>query len=408
MSTFRYQSRDVNGKIFSGQLEAANQQMAVQILRQRGLWITKLSAVDAKKNGDVQNFSWQIRWQFASLPRKRLVLFYRQVSVLLSAGLPIHEVLRAISSNEKDSAYEKMLQALLKDLLSGISLSKAMAKLPCFSPVTIELVRAGEAGGSLEEIFVSLANYEEKSYRLREKVKSLLIYPAILFVTTFIAFVFLTLFILPAFANMLMNLQAELPLPTKILLFVADFLQNNMSLCVFAVTFSIFALILLYRYPKTRFLWDKYKLFLPFWGNLQRGTAWLMILRTFAVLLASGLPVHKALGFAGKATGNLYLQAELELARKNVERGKSLGFALANIEVFPQILRELLQAGEYAGELEKMLDKAVDFCTMQVDEQAKRMEAMAEPVALFIVGGFIFFFVLSIVLPLLGTMDVLG
>lgn len=408
MSKFSYRACDASGKSFSGWLEADNTRAAVKLLRQRGLWVTKLSVAPARTVLPKRKISWRERWQLLRLPSSQLAAFYRQISVLLTAGLPVHEALRVLSDAQPDSAYRNLLQALFKDLLAGRSLSDAMSKQICFSAVTIQLVRAGEAGGSLEQIFQNLADYQEKTYQAREKLKSLLLYPLILFATTAVAFVFLTLFILPAFASMLSNLSAELPLPTKLLLNLSAFLQTHgFTALIFVGSFLLLSL-LIGRQTTVRKCWAHYSLLIPLLGRLQLMSAWLLILHTFTILLRNGLPVHHALRLAGMATDNLYLQEQLARAQDCVESGKTLSYALAQIKVFPKMLWELLQAGEASGMLEEMAGKAAEFCAVQVEQQAKRLEALAEPVALFCVGTLIFFFVLAIVLPLLGTMDVLG
>lgn len=407
MKKFAFRGRDAAGKEISGHLQAEDKQAAVQKIRQRGLWITKITTEEVKEE-QVRKFSWRQYWQWHGIMPKQLVLFYRQISVFLAAGLPVHEALRAISNPEAKSRYQKLLQALLNDLLAGKSLSKAMAQYSCFSAVTIQLIRAGEAGGSLEQVFFHLADYQEKIVEAQEKIKSLLLYPAILLATTLLAFIFLTVFILPTFAAMLQNLNATLPLPTRILLELSAILQEHAGIILMLLLAIFAAAACLWQRQAIRLWVDRWQFYLPFWGSLQKSSAWLLVLRTFAILLQNGLPVHQALAFAGAATHHPYLRKQLQRARQQVEEGKTLSAALAQIDLFPPVLQELVRAGEYAGTLETMLTKAADFCAVELAQQAKRLEAMAEPAALLVVGGLVFFFVLSIILPLLGTMDVLG
>lgn len=405
MTAYAYEARNRYGELFTGQVCADSRREAARKIRAKGLWIASLK--------EMENSRWHSlyarlkKMAAPQPPRLLVVLFCRQLAVMLSAGMPVHEALKALRTG-RESSYQQLLDNLLAAVVQGKSLHEAMQSFPkVFSARIVSLVKAGEMAGTLDVMFLRLADFLEKSYAAQTKLKSVLLYPVILGVTTMVAFVVMTLFILPTFAAMLTSLHTELPLPTRLLLFIASLVsQHGWEFFLMLMALLVLA-VYAWRQPGIRYALDRWCLRLPFYGRLVTFAEWLMLLGTLAVLLENGIRLPAALALLPEVTANVYLRSVLEEARQAVARGLSLQAALCTYPGLPDVLREMILAGEKAGELERMLAKAAEFCHVVVQNESRRLQALAEPVAIFLVGGLVFFFVLSVILPLLGMMDAL-
>ena len=268
-------------------------------------------------------------------------------------------------------------------------------------------MRAGEASGSLTQIFAQLADFEEHRYEAREALKSALLYPVILLVVAVVSLVLMTVFVLPAFAAMLQDLRAELPWTTKLLLALMAFVESHLALLVAGIVLAVAALFVSLRHERSRIVIDGILLKLPILGPLQSYAAWRILLELLAVMLANGIPLTTALEMARDVPANLQVRLEMRALQQQVEAGQPFAASLRQRTSCPGLLVELLMAGETTGTLDAMMEKAAAFAAADVRHRSARVEALAEPIMSFFVGGLIFFFVLSIVLPLLTTMDAL-
>lgn len=406
---YTYEACNRQGEHFQGQIEAGSRQEAAHMIRRQGLWITSLQSM-AEQNAYP---GWKRplgRLNFTNkVSQAQVALFCRQMAVLLTAGLPVHEALKALLAGRKQGSYSTLLDDLYQKVLKGKSLSLAMQESSVsFSPQIIRLVEAGEQGGSLERIFNRLADFLEQNVQAREKMKSILLYPAIIGVTAMVVLIFMALFILPTFASLLENLQGELPLATKILLELSAFLQNRGQLLLLLTLPFCIAVYLISQRPKVRFILHRLLLSLPFMGPLAQHTAWALVLSTLALLIEQGIVLHEALKMAAKTAGNEYLEQNLLQVQARVEGGSTLMNALATCPFFPPMLQEMLEAGEQSGQLEVMLTKAAAFCEVLAENESTRLQALAEPAAIFVVGGLVFFMVMAVIMPLLNTMDALS
>jgi len=403
---YQYEACNRQGEQFHGTVEAGSRQEAAHRIRRQGLWITAITCFEQESSpGLKKNLFPKLFTPKVELAR--IALFCRQLAVLLGAGIPVHEALKTIRTEGKKGSYAQLINQLYQQVLQGKALSKAMAESHNFSPQIIQLVAAGESAGTLEETFNRLADFLASQVKAREQLKSILLYPIIIGLTAVAVMVFMTLFILPAFASMLENLQAELPLPTQLLLWLADFLQSYGRETLLACALLVIGMVLLSRQPQIRYGGHRLLLALPLLGNLANHTAWSLVLRTLALLLTQGIPLHEALKAAAAVTGNDCMERSLSKVQIKVEQGSSLLAAMQDCVVFPSTLQEMLAAGEQAGQLEIMLNKAADFCGVMAENEPARLQALAEPAAIFIVGGLVFFMVMAVIMPLLNTMDAL-
>lgn len=405
---YAYEACNRQGDHFQGQIEAGSRQEAAHKIRRQGLWITSLQAAMEESHHTRPVDALQHLFPDKKISPTQTAFFCRQMAVLLTAGMPVHEALKALLAGGRHGRYYHLLERLYQKVLKGKSLSAAMKDEPgSFSLQIIRLVEAGEQSGSLERVFNRLAEFLEQKVKAQEKMKSILLYPAIIGITAMVVLIFMTLFILPTFAGMLANLQGELPLATKLLLQLSALLQDRGAVLLAVSLPGLGMVYIISQLPQLRFIFSRLLLSLPFMGSLARYTAWSLFLSTLALLIEQGIVLHAALKMAAKTAGNSYLEQELLQVHAKVEQGSSLMKALSICPFFPTMLQEMLEAGEQSGQLETMLAKAAAFCQVRAENESARLQALAEPAAIFTVGGLVFFMVMAVIMPLLNTMDAL-
>lgn len=250
MGVFLYEARNRAGELFAGTIEAKDKREAAGLIRRRGLWIASLSQQEEKKAGGP---AWRMQFtKLNAMPAAKMrVLFLRQMAAMMQAGMPVHQALEILSRSDGNPPYQSFLQDLLKGIMAGHPLHEMLAQHPqLFSASLCGLVRAGEASGSLTQIFAQLADFEEHRYEAREALKSALLYPVILLVVAVVSLVLMTVFVLPAFAAMLQDLRAELPWTTKLLLTLMAFVESHLALLVAGIVLGVAALFALLRHEK--------------------------------------------------------------------------------------------------------------------------------------------------------------
>lgn len=301
-----------------------------------------------------------------------------------------------------------MLSDMARRMAHGSTLAEAMAQHgQVFPPTISSLVRAGEAGGSLEPLLKRLADKEEKSWRVREKLQTALVYPALLALAAVFAVTFIFIFVLPNFVHMLDGLAVELPLPTRLVLGIGSLFERHGGAVLAALFVFLLALRLLYRERRLHFLADRLLLRLPLFGRLRLDLELMTLFDTLAVLMESGSALHEALAASEGVVQNRFLAVLFSRVRREVERGGTLAAALAG-SVVPPLVWELVRAGEHTGELAAMLEKAADFCRFAGEMRAERMETMLEPLLVLFLGVIVGTVVLAVALPLLEMIGSYG
>ena len=397
MDRFRYVARTSTGELREGILDAEGLREAARILREQGMFVVKL----LKSKGDRK---------FFSVPRsagnpKYAALFCRQLSVMLDEQ-PLNEILDMLSRQKGDRKYGEMVQGIRRQIEMGKSLSEAMGKFrEVFPANVIHIVEAGQESGSLSNVLERLADFLEKEYAASQKLESAMLYPVLIGIAVICAICFMVVFILPTFVVLFENFHTELPLPTKILLALGGFAGTH-GMWIPVITAVIFVGIAwVLRQDAVRYFIDYWILRIPLIGSWRQDAEWMHILSTLAVELESGMRIDVALRMVREVPSNRYLQQFLGDLEESVSHGYPLVHRLETCPVFPPMLLELIAAGENTGRLEEMLRKASDYCQLSAENFSQRLQAMAEPSMLLLLGGLVLSFVLSIVLPLMEMMD---
>lgn len=426
MSLFIYEARSRSGEFFEGCVEARDKREAAGLIRRRGLWITLLQQQETEEDefsyksyGSYGSYGQQAgiteflkkfcrKWKELRVDSRLRVVFVRQLAVMLQTGLPIHQALQTLLQAGGKSSYRGILQSLLSGVMAGRPFHEMLRQHPELFPASLcGFVEAGEKSGSLTAVFAKLADFEEHRYEAREALKSSLLYPVALFFASLLAIVLMAVFVMPTFAGLLQDMQVELPWPTRFLLASMNFLEAQGMLLFAALLLTALLFAGLLQQPQCRLLLDRVLLRLPFFGALQQYAVWRLLFELLGAMLVNGLPLLKALGMAEKVPANLALREDLRQIRRQVESGKSFVVSLQQQKCCPAILTELLAAGEATGTLDSMMGRAAALADTAVKQRSARLGAMAEPLMILLVGGLVFFFVLSVMLPLLTTMDAL-
>ena len=401
MRTFSYRARAADGTSVRGTIAAASEPDAVRVLAAEGKAVLHL-----KERRSVSLPA--VLGGRGGITAEERIAFLHELAALLAAGLPVHEALARLVDEAGAGAYGRMVSSLHAEVLRGLSLSQGMEmQADSFPKTLIGMVRAGEESGRLAEILQEAASVFTEAQMLRESLRGALAYPLFLCIATLLSMLLMTVFVLPIFSALLRDLGTDLPLPTQMLLTLSDFIAGQPYLISAAVTGGCIALFLLFRLPSLRLFADGVLLRIPVLGMFVRLTAWQMILRTLAILLRSGIRLDCAMGLARMVTENRALAHHLARMEQRLVEGRTFAQVIADAPSLPPLIRGMLSAGEAAGDLERLLQHAADYCRRRAGAYAARIEALAEPVMIVIIAGMIFFVVLSVLLPIFDTMDAL-
>lgn len=393
MGSYIYKSKDKFGKPYQGGIEAASLREAASMLRQRGLYVTKLDRAPQRLFQSSRGFSYG--------KKKKIVLFCRQLSVMLNAGLPLLDTIKTLQQECRYLPLKNALSSIETSLEAGKTFSDSLQKENSFFPATmVHMIAAGEASGTLDLVLARLSVYLERSYRAREKLISSLLYPILLLLMTILVIGFIITFVLPVFVTLFANLHTALPLPTRFLLVLGEFLNNHV------VSLGIVLLVLLlagkkmYALPYFHLRVDGLLLKLPVLGQLFYKSSIMQFSSTMAVLVESGMPIDEAVGVVKHIPENAYFMAALDRVQENLERGYSLVQSLAAEKIFDPLFLELLMVGETTGDIDCMLQKITDFYELDVTLLTERMGAMMEPMMILVLGGVVGAIVFSVALPI--------
>jgi type IV pilus assembly protein PilC len=388
MPVFTFSGKDASGQKISGERVAPNKQSLASALRRER--ITPGAIREKGKEFVMPTFG------SGKVGTKDIAIFFRQFSVMIDAGLPLVQCLEILASNQ-----EKTLNGVRTTVEGGATLANAMRSFPIvFDDLTTNMIEAGETGGILDIILQRLAVYVEKAVRLRAAVKSALIYPIAVVSMAFLIVGALLKWVVPIFANLFNGLGVSLPLPTRIVLGLSNFVQGFWWV-FFAGSFGIvIGIKQIKKHRRGRYYFDKMMLHLPVLGQLLRKIAVGRFTRTLGTLITSGVPILEGLSITAKTSGNAVLEEALMKVRKAIEEGRTIIDPLKECGVFPNMVTQMIGVGEATGAMDSMLQKIADFYEEEVDAATKDMLAMLEPVIIGLLGVMIGGIVISLYMPL--------
>jgi type IV pilus assembly protein PilC len=393
MPVFTFSGKDANGQKISGERMAANKQSLAQALRRER--ITPGAIREKGKEFSLPTFG------SGKVKVKDIAVFFRQFSVMIDAGLPLVQCLEILASNQESQSFQKTLVGVRTTVEGGATLANAMRQYPAaFDDLTTNMIEAGETGGILDIILQRLATYVEKAVRLRSAVKSALIYPVAVVGMAALIVGALLKWVVPIFANLFAGLGVALPLPTRIVMGLSQFVQTFWWM-VFVGGFGLyFGVKQMRKHPRGRYYFDKGLLYLPVMGSLLRKIAVGRFTRTLGTLITSGVPILEGLSITAKTSGNAVLEEALMKVRKAIEEGRTIVDPLRECGVFPSMVTQMIGVGEATGAMDSMLQKIADFYEEEVDAATKDMLAMLEPLIIAMLGVSVGGIVISLYMPL--------
>ena len=395
MPTYKYVAKNKAGKSVVGILEAANQSELVAMLRKKDLIIVKINEI--KGIARIAPFSFKK----GKVKIDDLVIFSRQLATMVDAGIPLVTALDILGEQVEDKKFKQVILKVRDDVETGSSLSDSFSKHPAaFSNFFVNMVKAGESSGTLDEIMDRVATYIEKTSSLRRKVRSAMIYPAVVTTMAIGITAILLIKVIPVFKDIYSGFGAQLPKPTMVLIAVSDFLQKYFFFITVVMGVIIFILARYAKTEKGRLIRDRYLLKLPIFGILLRKVAVSRFARTLSTLVRSGVPILSSLEIVGKTSGNKAVELAVDEVRTSIKEGENIAEPLAKSGVFPSMVVRMVSVGEKAGELEKMLSKVADFYEEQVNTAVTGLTSMIEPLIIAFLGIVVGTIVIFMFLPI--------
>lgn len=382
MAKFTYTATK-DGKTLTGTVDAASKEAVIAMFAKQNARVLLVKEVGRKPN--------LFSKKSGRVKQKDLVVFTRQLSTMISAGVPLVRSLSTLQAQTDNKYFATVIAAISKDIESGMSLGDTLAKYPnVFSDIYVNMVRAGEAGGILDDILKRLATQVEKDATIRKKIKSASAYPIAILCVTVIAFFGIMIFVIPKLGAIIKDLggpDAELPIYTQIMLNASGFMQKNAIFIIGIMAVTIFLIRRYIKTPKGKYKFHMLLLKTPILNVVITKIAIARFSRTFASLMSSGVSVLDALEVTSGAIGNKVIEADVKAAAKSVRNGQQLSIPLSASPYFPPIVSQMLAIGEETGQTDTILIKVADFYDEEVDALIDGLSSLIEPVLIIVLGG---------------------
>ncbi len=405
MPTFSYTARTRTGTKQQGTLTAENRQLAAQQLQERGLQADRLVE---KKSGLAMLAGGKLNKRVKT---SELLVFTRQLSTIVSAGLPLMQGLDILADQTEDPNFSAIIDQVAQEVEAGETFSDALRKFPrAFPDLYVSMVRAGEAGGDLDGVLMQLADYLEATEDLKRRIKSAMTYPVVAFSMIVLIAAGLIIWVVPQFAEIFASFGRALPAPTQILINISNFLRTWYAwVVIIGVIIGIVAFLRIYGSTQSgRYNIDAFKLRLPVFGNLMRKVAISRFTRTLSTLTRSGVAILQALEIVERTAGNEVYARAIRESANSVRNGETLAEPLARSEVFPAMVTRMIAVGEKTGALETMLMKISDFYDSEVRATVDGLTSLIEPILIALMGVVVGSIVVALFLPILQLSSLVG
>ncbi len=391
MAQFAYEAKTRSGDVKTGVIEADDEAAAGVKLRAQ-----QLTPVKVKRRGfDLSALT------AGGVTTKDLVIFTRQFATMIDAGLPLVQCLEILSSQNDNPTFAKVLRTIKVDVEGGNTFSESLAKHPTiFDPLFCNLVRAGEIGGILDSILQRLAMYIEKNAKLQRQVKSALTYPVGVAVFAVLIIGVMMVFVIPTFKSMFSEFGGTLPELTTMVINLSEFIIKNLWYILGSIFGGGYVIKRIFSTAKGRIALDRFLLVVPALGSTLRKIAVARFTRTLGTLLASGVPILDALDIVAKSAGNWVIEQGIQGARAKIAEGKNMAEPLAEANIFPSMVIQMIAVGEQTGALDTMLNKIADFYEDEVDQSVAGLLSLLEPIMMVFIGGSVGTMIIAMYLPI--------
>ncbi len=386
--SFLWEGKNRDGKVIRGEMRAASQAVVQSSLRRQGIINARVKKVRLKRGGKVGE--------------KDISLFTRQLATMMKSGVPLLQAFDIVGRGHANPAVAKLLLDIKADVETGSSLSQAFRKYPLyFDALYCNLVGAGEQAGILDTLLERLATYKEKILAIKSKIKSALFYPIAVIVVAFVITAVIMIFVIPAFKDVFKSFGADLPAPTLIVIAVSDFFVAYWWI-IFGIIFGGFYTFFeaWKRSERVQMIMDRLLLRMPIFGDIIRKAVIARWTRTLSTMFAAGVPLVESLDSVGGAAGNNVYKVATKQIQSEVSTGTSLTVAMTNVNLFPNMVTQMVAIGEESGALDSMLGKVADFFEQEVDDAVEAMSSLMEPIIMVVLGTLIGGMVVAMYLPI--------
>ena len=393
MPVFLWSGKNKKGDIQKGEMEASTEAAVLANLKRMKIEPTKIK----KKPKDLFE---NVAFLQPKVKTRDIILFARQFSTMIDAGLPIIQCLDILYSQQENATFKKMLRSIKDDVESGSTLAEALKRFPKeFDDLFVNMIAAGEAGGILDTILRRLSTYMEKAARLKSKVKGAMTYPIVTLIIAGAVLAVILVFVIPVFEDMFADMGGQLPAFTQMVVKASDFTKKNVIYIIVGLILFIFAFKKFHSTEKGRAFIDKNILRLPVFGDLIRKVAVSKFTRTMGTMLSSGVAILEALEIVAKTAGNKTIEKAVYTVRSDIAEGRTMADPLIESGVFPSMVCQMIAVGESTGALDAMLEKIAEFYDEEVDQAVENLTALIEPFMLVFLGITIGGLVIAMYLP---------
>ena len=392
---YTYQVKNKEGKTLKGVVEAESRDRAASLLKERGLFVVALKEGTGGLSLSLENFSFGRK-----VSRDEVVIFTRQLATMVNAGLSLNDALFSLRE-QVGSRFAQVIDEVLRRVEAGQSLGESLSGWPdIFSHIYVSSVKSGEAAGVLDKVLLRLADDLEEEKAFRNSVKGALIYPVIVVVMMVIVAAIVMIFVIPKMMNLYSELEAELPMATKILMAISDFFIKTWWLAIILISALVYLFIRFKKSDQGARKIDELILRLPVVGILQKRTILANMTRTLGLLLGTGISLVEALDIISDSVGNLIFHDAVKKCARGVEKGRSLSNIMASFEVFPPILYQMVAVGEGTGKLDESLEKVSTFFKGEAETAVKGLTTALGPIIMIVLGVGVMFLVIAVLMPI--------
>jgi type IV pilus assembly protein PilC len=393
MSIYKYVAKDAGGTSRFGSVDARTKELALNLLKTQGLTIFSL---DEKKENIVD-----LILNFRGVPGGEIVSFTRQLSTMISAGLPISRALEVLATQSSNSSMKKILMDVLRSVEGGSSLSSALSRYPIvFSPTYQALVHAGESSGKMDEILKRLATTMEEDREMNSKFKAAMVYPIIVFFAMVGVFFILMIFVVPKLSEMYKGLNVPLPAVTQAMIVTSDFMVKYKFLIIIVGAAAMLVLRYFLKTEEGRVLTTELTFRLPVFGRINKQKEIAQFMRTLSLLMSSAIPIVEALAIVGSVASTQAFKKAAAEASKQVEKGNPLSQYFKSNSIFPIVVGQMASVGEETGKMDEVLERVAAFYDGEVDHLIKGLSSALEPIILVMLGSMVGFLIISIITPI--------
>lgn len=393
MPSYQYEARTIDGNIIKGKMEADNENLVRSSLRERDYYPKSIKLLNKSIEINIS--------EYRRVPLQSISIFCRQFSFTVSAGMNILRAIDVVGEQTENKKLRNILREVRNDIEKGSSLSDAFRKYKDIPEMLVNMISVGEVSGTLEKVMLKMADYYEKSYKLQKKIRGSLTYPLIICIVAIIVVNLLLIFVLPTFVGLITSSGGKLPLPTVIVMGLADFMKKyGLILMLSVILLIIIARVIIKSNEDFGERVDMLKLKLPVFGSIITKIVTARFTRTFGTLLSSGVPVLEIINICTKVVGNKMASKLLQSTTEAVKKGQTIGASLEGRGVFPRMLTQMMKIGEETGTLDSIMDKTSDFYDNEVDNATANLSTLIEPLIIVFLGIGVGFIVIAMIMPL--------